>query len=293
MVELYKSPWRDDFERALRQVRSRLMIVAPYITKREAKTVQRQLQDRNSVSVRTLTSLNVESVLAGALDIDALNVLSSVSASSEVVTLPRLHAKIYVFDDSRAVIGSANLTTSALDSNFEYGVALTSPKLVQQVVADVGAYARLGSAIGKENIEKLSVKAGELAEEHRRRQRSASREAEAAFRNALAAAGVAFSETLVGERSAQETFSEAIIYVLSGGPAATRNIHPRVQVLLPSLCDDSEELVINGDHFGKAWKHQVRNAQQSLKRKGLIDLTGKMWHLTSEGKRESQNQSAR
>jgi hypothetical protein len=283
MVELYKSPWRDDFERALRSVRHRLMIVAPYITKREAEMVRRKLKEqKNEVSVRTLTSLNVESVLAGALNVEALDVLANVSASSEVVTLPRLHAKIYVFDESSAVVGSANLTTSALDSNFEYGVALTNPSLVQQVIADVGAYARLGSEVRKENIAELSATVGDLVTEHHRRQRSASKEAEEAFRNALDNADRTFSETLVGERSAQETFSEAVLYVLSDGPAATRAIHPKVQQLLPDLCDDDEELVINGDRFGKSWKHQVRNAQQSLKRKGLIDLTDGKWHLTTE-----------
>jgi HKD family nuclease len=283
MAELYKSPWRDDFEQALRSVRFRLMIVAPYITKREAETVRRKLKEqKNEVSVRTLTSLNVESVLAGALNVGALEVLANVSASSEVFTLPRLHAKIYVFDESRAVVGSANLTTSALDSNFEYGVALTKSSLVQQVIADVKAYARLGSEVRKENIAELSATVDNLATEYRRRQRSASKEAEEAFRSALADAGRTFSETLVGERSAQETFSEAVLYVLSDGPAATRAIHPEVQKLLPDLCDDDEELVINGDHFGKSWKHQVRNAQQSLKRKGMIDLTDGKWHLTTE-----------
>ncbi len=283
MVELYKSPWRGDFERALRSVRHRLMIVAPYITKREAETVRRKLEEqKNEVSVRTLTSLNVESVLAGALNVDALGVLANVSVSSSVITLPRLHAKIYVFDESRAVVGSANLTTSALDFNFEYSVALTDPLLVQQVIADIGAYARLGSEVRKENIAELSAMVGTLAAEHRRRQRSASKEAEEAFRNALVGADRTFSETLVGERSAQETFSEAVLYVLSDRPAATREIHPQVQQLLPDLCDDNEELVINGDRFGKAWKHQVRNAQQSLKRRGLIDLTDGKWHLTPE-----------
>lgn len=283
MVELYRSPWRDEFEQALRSVRHHLMIVAPYITKREAEMVRRKLKEQqNEVSIRTLTSLNIESVLAGALDVAALKVLANVSASSEVITLPRLHAKIYVFDESRAVVGSANLTTSALDSNFEYGVALTDSSLIQQVIADVKAYARLGSEVQKENIAELSATVDDLAKEHRRRQRSASREAEEAFRNALANAGRTFSETLVGKRSAQETFSEAVLYVLSDGPAATRAIHPKVQQLLPDLCDDDKELVINGDRFGKAWKHQVRNAQQSLKRRGLINLTDGKWHLTTE-----------
>ena len=37
---------------------------------------------------------------------------------------PRLHAKVYVFGSSSAVVTSANLTESALDSNIEVGVEL-------------------------------------------------------------------------------------------------------------------------------------------------------------------------
>ncbi|MCX7838180.1 MAG: hypothetical protein N2559_01805, partial [Anaerolineae bacterium] len=39
--------------------------------------------------------------------------------------------------------------------------------------------------------------------------------------------------------------------------------------------------VINGVHFGKRWKHMVRNAQQSLKKRGVINYDGRRWFLTT------------
>jgi len=74
-------------------------------------------------------------------------------------------------------------------------------------------------------------------------------------------------------------FAEAIIYVLSQGPIPTEQLYPKVQTLLPDLCDDEIELVINGRRFGKRWKHAVRNAQQYLKRSGQIEFDGAQWSL--------------
>jgi hypothetical protein len=72
-------------------------------------------------------------------------------------------------------------------------------------------------------------------------------------------------------------FSEVILYLLSKGPLPTVQMHPLIQRLLPDLCDDTVELVINGQPFGKKWKHHVRNAQQSLKRQGVIQFDGRRW----------------
>lgn len=58
-------------------------------------------------------------------------------------------------------------------------------------------------------------------------------------------------------------------------------MHPRIQALLPDLCDDQTDRVIDGKHFGKLWKHHVRSAQQHLKRAGIITYKGGLWVLTA------------
>ena len=42
----------------------------------------------------------------------------------------------------------------------------------------------------------------------------------------------------------------------------------------------SIDRVIDGVHFGKRWKHYVRNAQQFLKRTGRVYYDGDRWHMT-------------
>ncbi len=70
-----------------------------------------------------------------------------------------------------------------------------------------------------------------------------------------------------------------MLYLLSFGPMSTREIHLKLKELLPELCDDSTELVINGQTFGKKWKHVVRNAQVFLRRAGRITRHENGWAL--------------
>mgnify|MGYP001617338381 CR=1 FL=1 len=64
------------------------------------------------------------------------------------------------------------------------------------------------------------------------------------------------------------------------GPLTTTQLHPLIQNLHPDLCDDGIDRVIDGVHFGKRWKHMVRNAQQYLKRSGQIRFDGRCWSLS-------------
>ena len=82
--------------------------------------------------------------------------------------------------------------------------------------------------------------------------------------------------------STNSLFEKHILYILEQlGPLTTQELHPFVQMEAPSLCNDDEDRIIDGVHFGKKWKHYVRNAQQSLKKKGRITLDAdRRWRLT-------------
>lgn len=80
--------------------------------------------------------------------------------------------------------------------------------------------------------------------------------------------------------SESHTFARTVTYLLDRhGPMSTAEIHPLVQSLHPDLCDDTVERIIDGVHFGKRWKHMVRNAQQNLKSRGRIRLEEGRWFL--------------
>jgi len=290
MVQFYPSPWRPAFEDLLRSVRWDLLIAAPFIKTTEAEWVCEVLARRHLVEplrVQVLTDVRSDSVLSGSLDVEALSRIAASLPDTKVVNLPRLHAKVYVADDSLAVVGSANLTAGGLDSNYEYGVGLTEPSVVARIRGDLEAYARVGNVLAPDVLADLAVVGRELSAEYHELQRSAKASLRRRFNRKLRTANLEFLRAQVGSRTANSLFAEAIVYVLSRGPLSTRDLHPKIQRLLPDLCDDAVELVINGEHFGKRWKHAVRNAQQFLKSGGTISFDGRRWLLTRGSGREA------
>jgi hypothetical protein len=138
---------------------------------------------------------------------------------------------------------------------------------------------RLGNILSRPSLAELQIVADELSAEHQKVQKSGASGLKRRFSEKLRTANYQFFRAQVGTRSAHSLFSEAILYALAASPMSTVELHPKVQKLLPDLCDDSVELVIDGQYFGKRWKHAVRNAQQYLKRNGQIAFDGKRWSL--------------
>jgi len=85
-------------------------------------------------------------------------------------------------------------------------------------------------------------------------------------------------------RSVNAIFSRTLLYLLSSSPMTTIQLNMLVQQINPDLCDDTLDRVIDGVHYGKKWKHQVRGAQVSLARQGRIayDKATRLWQITEE-----------
>lgn len=86
-------------------------------------------------------------------DINALKTI--LQKGGAVYNFQRLHAKIYLFDDKKAIITSANLTYSGLKRNFEYGVLIDELSLVSSICKDFTKLCHNDSS-GKLNIEHIS-----------------------------------------------------------------------------------------------------------------------------------------
>jgi hypothetical protein len=278
MLKLHSTSLRTGLKEVLNSVNHELVIASPYIKTCEAEWVCDELERKKPVSsirLQVLTDVRSANVLSGSLDIEALNVFSKRIPASVVVNLPRLHAKVYVADRACALITSANLTPSGMDFNFEFGVEFHDSEFVGSVRKDLESYSRLGNILSRESLVELQTVADELSEEFQKVQKSAATSLKRRFSEKLRAANHQFLRAQVGTRSAHSLFSEAILYALAASPLSTVELHPKVKKLLPDLCDDSVELVINGQQFGKRWKHAVRNAQQYLKRNGQIVFDGR------------------
>ena len=140
-------PLRAALAEVIHFARNELLIASPYIKECEANWLCNELAigSPNKCRLKVLTDIRSDSVLGGSLDLEALELFGHRRHDVQVVSLPRLHAKVYVDDGQRALLTSANLTPSGLDHNFEYGVRLDDAALVSKVREDLEAYARLGS----------------------------------------------------------------------------------------------------------------------------------------------------
>ena len=281
MASLLKRGWRDELGRLTGAARRSLLIAAPYIKEDAAEWFCGQL--RPGVAVTTLADIKRDSLASAALDIAALVRLGAASPASRVIALPSLHAKVYVADETAAIVTSANLTRSGIDRNLEYGVLLDDPALAGSVRDDMLAYARLGSEAAADTIAGLAPIEAELREERAQRDADGSPGPQRRFDEAMRRAHKPIAEAPIGKRSANAVFSEGVRRALAHGPLPTTAIYEEVRAMFPDLCDDSEELVINGDRYGAAWKRTLRNAQVHLRRRGdaRYDPATRTWRLAT------------
>ena len=281
MTRVIAQGWRNELTGLVKAAKHSLMITTPYIKRAEAVWLRDLL--RGTVDVDTLSNLDASAISNGALDLTALLELSNATPKSRLFAIASLHAKVFLADESMAIITSGNLTRSGLDSNLEYGVFLDEPPIVKQVRQDMMRYAAFGSPVATGVLEELLPVEQELRDERANVANSVDPEIAARFNDLAQNAQNTLIGLQLGDRPANTVFRQAILFVLArGGSLTTPQIHEEIRVLLPELCDDSVDRVINGRRFGKRWKHSVRNAQQSLKasREITLDPESGLWSLT-------------
>jgi phosphatidylserine/phosphatidylglycerophosphate/cardiolipin synthase-like enzyme len=194
-----------------------------------------------------------------------------------------LHAKVYIADDCAAIVTSGNLTTGGLVTNFEYGVAMDEPSLVRKVKHDIVEYAGLGAVLGDEQLVSFCEASDRVREAFRKQTASVAKRFRAEFEKQARIAEDQLIRLRLSGGAHHTVFAKTVLYLLKRhGPLETVEQHRLVQAIHPDLCDDSIDRVIDGQHFGKKWKHAVRTAQQQLKAAGLIELgQDGRWVLTA------------
>ncbi len=112
--------------------RHRMIIASPFVNSGVL-----QLADLPSAGVaRTLiTRTDLRDFATGASSLEVLCTLARNGV--RVSSLFGLHAKLYIFDDNRALVTSANATNSGLHRNLECGLATKDPVIVSQLSRSV------------------------------------------------------------------------------------------------------------------------------------------------------------
>jgi HKD family nuclease len=129
-IRLVDAGWGKELTDALRADASELKIICPFI---KAGALGRFLS-RHPKSIQVITRFNLGDFAEGVSDIAALRKL--LEAGADIRGVRNLHAKLYLFGTSRAVVTSANLTEAAINRNHEFGMVAVD----QAVIASCLAY---------------------------------------------------------------------------------------------------------------------------------------------------------
>lgn len=138
MPRLVLTPWKSAFLDEVRRARRSILLISPYVKFNIVSAVLREI-GLGSVGVRAMTRCKPADFAAGASDIDAVYALSGLREPNrrfEVRVDNSLHAKIFVFDERVAYVGSSNLTFSGLQRNYEAVVAIEERDFVDRLLEE-------------------------------------------------------------------------------------------------------------------------------------------------------------
>jgi hypothetical protein len=180
------------------------------------------------------------------------------------------------------IITSGNLTEGGIERNFEYGIVSTDESIVDEARRDFEGYALLGAKVSSSEITALLGEVNELKKLYRKAERTIQDRARRIFHEKLRSTKVEILRYRARGKTTNAILSETILFLLRKGPLRTTELHPLIKLLHPDVCDDSIDRVIDDVHFGKKWKHHVRNAQQHLKREGRIRYDNDRWYLVPQ-----------
>jgi HKD family nuclease len=135
-MTLIKNPWDKLFFELVNSSKRSIKITSPFV---KENIVSNLINLKNSeVKLTLVTSFRLMNYYTGASDLKALELI--INENGIVKNFQKLHSKIYVFDDEKAVITSGNLTSGGLINNYEYGIFVEDISTVENVVED---YAQL------------------------------------------------------------------------------------------------------------------------------------------------------
>lgn len=241
-------------------------------------------KSKNNIRINILTDISYRTLVQGATETLALLYLFKNYHNVCITYLPKIHAKIYIANQTNAIITSANFTRGGGKLNFEYGIKINDYAIVQKIQNDINEYKKLGADVTENELEVIHSQVKEIKRLIHAEQKHISKTIKLHSIDQQRKIEDNLIRTRIKNKSVNSIFSETLLYLLSKKPAKTSELNVLVSGIHPDLCDDSTDRVIDGTAFGKLWKHQVRNAQVYLRKSGLAfyDRDTKLWHKTNK-----------
>lgn len=122
MIELLTNNHLDKMLDLFDSAEHKINIISPFLTLSMAEKLC-EVKEKKNLTCTFITRIYLEDLLAKANSLDALELMLDKGVA--VYAVKRLHTKLYLFDDTNAVMGSANFTTSGLRRNIELSFLLS------------------------------------------------------------------------------------------------------------------------------------------------------------------------
>jgi hypothetical protein len=131
-MRILKTPWKDDLMKLVSESKKSIKITSPFV--KENICNELVIKKKQNTQLELITSFKLMNIYRGALDLKGLE--SIINNNGVVKNQSKLHSKIYLFDDEKAIITSGNLTNGGLLKNYEYGIYIDDADIVSIVSKD-------------------------------------------------------------------------------------------------------------------------------------------------------------
>lgn len=149
MISVLATPTSDTFFGLLSQCRSSVFLCSPFIKEPVANRIIDTIDP--SVDIQVLSRCRLDTFASEASDLSAIRKL--VDHSIGVASDPLLHAKVYVFDDKKAILGSANLTPSGLTHNDEISLLFDDEATIRELKGQFSYLLGRSSVLTKSDLD--------------------------------------------------------------------------------------------------------------------------------------------
>ncbi|MDR0754534.1 MAG: phospholipase D-like domain-containing protein [Prevotellaceae bacterium] len=280
-MEVLQKGWHNKLNCLFQNVHSELTISSPYISDGGVDFLINAIPEefKEKGLVKFITNLSSKNIYQGATNPYSFKKIFDNVNLVQIFHLPNLHAKVYIQDNTEAIITSGNLTAGGLFNNYEYGTYIFDKKTVSLIKNDLTDYGNLGALVNLNDILNYCSLTEKVKDIYHKKEKHKNKELDILLNKAINEADEKLIELKITGGKIHPIFEKTIAYILKTNGALEQNdINNLLKEIHPDLCDDVDR-IINGVHFGKKWKHAARTAIQRLKKQGLIEKQENKWIL--------------
>jgi PLD-like domain/Translation initiation factor IF-2, N-terminal region len=165
---LWTPAWHRKLYDLIKSAKHEILLVSPWLKMSGAELILNAVLDNSNGApkINLLTTLEERDLIGktSISDIEAYILLHGNEVSVRVVR--GLHAKIYLVDDSEAIVTSGNLTSRGLgrayNSNLEIALHLTSPDIVSKIKAGLLPVWEKSEPLTSKKLKSMAVRISEL-----------------------------------------------------------------------------------------------------------------------------------